>query len=117
MTYPIKLKSSSNFIQEFYSCEYGRYEDAQNAREAGDQELIETNDYQVVACDFLERHKSVIEVRNDAELRELYYALASGTIGYRGRTAHANTLLDQIRERVQAIDPELVKQWPEQSGF
>lgn len=112
--YPIKIKSTSKFIEELYHCEYGRYEDACNARKANDVELIEMNDYQVVACDFLGRWKSQVELRNDDELCELYYALASGTIGlYMCKTA--NTMLDVIRPYVLLVKPEIVERWPYQN--
>jgi hypothetical protein len=116
MTYPIKLRAAPRFIEELYWCEHGRFEDAQAARAAGDQEAIEANDYQVVACDFLDRHKTLIEVRTDAELSELYYALASGTIGVCGHAAQANRLLNKIRDRTREIDPEIVALWPRQEG-
>lgn len=117
MTYPIKIRVGAEFLEELYQCEYGRYEDAQDARRRGNQKAIETNDYQVVACDFLDRWKTVIEVRNDAELRELYYACASGTIGVRGYTRQANRVLSKIRNRVRALDPKLVENWPRQDGY
>ena len=114
MSYPIKLKTSAKFLEELYHCEYGRFEDATNAREANDQEAIEGNNYELVFCDFAGRHKTVIEIQNDAELCETWYALASGTIGLYC-CKHANTLMDQIREKVTEVKPELVKQWPNQN--
>ena len=116
--YPIKLNSSSAFIQELEGCEYGRYEDACSKRESSDPEDRKEakEDYGVVVVDFLSRHKTVIEVRNDDEIVELYYALGSGTIGlYRCKAA--NTIMDMIRDRVRAIDPEVVRVWPFQNGY
>lgn len=115
--YPIKIKVRPEFLEELYQSEYGRYEDAQNARRRGDQENIEANNYQVVACDFLDRWKTQIEVRNDAELHELYYACASGTIGVNGYTRAANAVLNRIRDKVREIDPNLVEMFPYQNGF
>lgn len=115
MNYPCLIEVDPEFLQELYQCEYGRYEDAMNAREADDEESINGNDYQVVACDFLNRHRTVIEIQNDAELRELYYACASGTIGSRGYAEEANRVLDKIRDTVRNIDPGLVGRWPNQS--
>lgn len=117
MTYPIKIKVRPDFLDELYQCEAGRYEDAQDARRRGDQEAIEASGYQVVACDFLDRWKTQVEVRDDAELRELYYACASGTIGVCGYTRAANSVLDKIRDRVREIDPELVQMFPYQNGL
>lgn len=117
MSYPVKVKCTAAFLMELTSCELGRYNDAEQAREAGDKELISENGYGVVFCDFSSRWKTQIECRNDAELVELYYVCASGTIGLRGYSASANRILDQIRERVATIDPEMVKRWRRQDGF
>ncbi len=130
IAYPIKLKSSNRFIDELYGCEYGRYEDALghrfddlkaqgrtdlhwNDREVADHREAE---YGVVFVDFYDRYKTLIEVRTDDELTELYYALASGTIGLYACTA-ANNLMDKIRDRVREIAPDLVRQWPYQNGM
>jgi len=115
--YPIKIKVSKKFLEELYYCEYGRYEDAQSARNAKDQEEIEVNHYEVVACDFLGRWKTQIEIRDDMELAELYYACASGTIGVVGYARQANRILNQIRDRVLIIDPNLVEVFPYQDGL
>lgn len=90
--YPLKFKATKEFIQELYECEHGRYEDAQWAREQDDVVLIETNNYQCVYGDFGQRHKTQIEVRNDAELLELHYALRTGTITIHKPTAARNLL-------------------------
>ena len=115
--YPVKLKSTSAFIQELEGCEYGRYEDACRLRESDDPEDQKEakEDYGVVSVDFLGRYKSIIEVRTDEEIVELYYALASGTIGIFRCTA-ANNILDKIRDQVREIDPEVVRVWPFQDG-
>ena len=115
MNYPCLIEVDPEFLQELYQCEYGRYEDAISAREADDEESIIGNDYQVVACDFLNRHRTMIEIQSDAELHELYYACASGTIGSRGYAKEANRILDKIRDTVRNIDPTLVEMWPNQS--
>lgn len=117
MSYPLKLKASRQFIEELASAENGRYEDAMVAREKGDTEEIEACDYDCVLGDFIDRHKTVIEVRNDRELCELYYALASGLIGVHGYARAANNMLDKIRDRVREIDPDLVRVWPLQLGM
>ena len=117
MQYPLKLKSSKEFIEELISAEYGRYEDACQARKENDIFFIKMNSYEVVAVDFLDRHKTIIEVRNDAEIKELYFALASGLIGIRGRARHANKLLDKIRSHVETLDPELVSRFRYQNGL
>jgi hypothetical protein len=117
MDYPIKIKTSRAFIQELYSAEEGRYDDALNARKRNDVEAIKNNDYDVVACDFILRWKTQIEVRDDRELRELYYACASGMIGLYGYTREANRILNKIRSRVKEIDPGLVDLFPYQTGL
>lgn len=115
--YPIKIKVSKAFIDDLMSVEYGRYEDAETAREANDQDAIKTNDYGCVFCDFGGRHKTMIECRNNQELAELYYVCASGTIGLRegcNRGVTANRVLDEIRDMVASFDEALVRQWPRQ---
>lgn len=117
MVYPIKIKVRKEFLENLYHSEYGRYEDALDARKRGDQENIKVNNYQTVACDFLDRWRTQIEVKTDDELRELYYACASGTIGVNGYAREANRVLNKIRNRVRVFDPELVERWPRQDGF
>lgn len=92
MTYPIKFKVSRKLIEELYLCEQGRFQDAQHAREQNDHELIRTNRYEVVFCDFANRHLTQIEVRNDAELFELEYVLRTGTIDIHMPVASKNLL-------------------------
>lgn len=112
--YPVKIKVPAKFLEEFYHCEYGRYEDAMNARVRGTPEDIKENNYECVCCDFLGRYKTQIEVQSDEEICELYYGLASGTIGlYACPTA--NTVLNKIRPMVESINPDVVKQWPFQN--
>lgn len=119
INYPVRIKVSKDFLEDLLSAESGRYEDAVAAREAGDDELIDGNDYSCVFGDFGERHKTLIECRNNAELAELYYVCASGTIGLRegrNRGVTANRILDQIREMVASFDEKLVRLWPRQDG-
>lgn len=114
--YPIKVKASAKFLDDLYHCEYGRYEDAVSAREDNDTEAIEAEGYGLVYCDFGKRFKTQIEIRNDAELSETWYALASGTIGlYNARTA--NRMLDELRPIASSVCPEMVNLWPFQDGF
>jgi hypothetical protein len=112
--YPMKIKASKEFIEELVNCEMGRYEDAEYAREINDIEEIKECNYDCVFIDFSGRWKTQIEVKNDSELRELYYVCASGTIGLYGYTKQANKILNKIRKDVQKIDPDLVKLWPKQ---
>ena len=100
-TYPIKLKASAEFISELYECERGRQEDAEKG--------------ELVYCDFGERWKTQIEIRDDAELDECWYALASGTIGCMGFARTANRMLDQLRPLAKQRIPETVAMWPFQS--
>ena len=118
MDYPVKFKVTKVFLEELESAESGRYEDALRARE-GDKETqgMMDDQYDLVLNDFINRWKTQIEVRNDKELRELYYSLASGLIGMYGYAKQANKILDKIRPRVQEIDPRLVRVWPRQTGF
>lgn len=117
MSYPVKIKVTTAFLQELLMCESGRHQDAVYAREKNDQEDIKANAYECVFCDFGERWKTQIECRNDDELKELYYVCASGTIGVVGYAKTANRVLDQIRDQVRAIDPKLVTRWKTQDGF
>ena len=114
MDYPIKIKVSKAFLTELYECEFGRFEDAQIAREKDSAADIKANDYDLVFCDFGDRHKTVIECRNDAEVIELYYACASGTIGVNGYGFTANRVLDVIRARVRELNPQIVLRFPRQ---
>jgi hypothetical protein len=96
--YPIKLKASAEFISELYECERGRQEDAEEG--------------ELVYCDFGNRWKTQIEIRNDAELDECWYALASGTIGCMGFARTANRILDELRPLAKQRIPSMVEQWP-----
>lgn len=117
MSYPVKIKVTAAFLQELLMCESGRHQDALHARENDDQGDIKANDYACVFGDFGERWKTQIECRTDAELKELYYVCASGTIGVVGYSKTATRVLDQIRDQVRAIDPKLVSTWKHQDGF
>ena len=103
-TYPIKLKASADFITHLYCCETGRCED----RDSGvlEQELV--------YCDFGDRWKTQIEIRNDAELEECWHALADGTIGCMGFGRTANRMLDQLRPLAEQRIPESVAWSPRQ---
>lgn len=115
--YPVKIKVTAAFLTNLLGCESGRHQDAVCARESDDKEDIKANGYDCVFCDFGDRWKTQIECRNDAELKELYYVCASGTIGVVGYTRTANKVLDQIREQVRSIDSGLVQRWKRQDGF
>ena len=117
MSYPVKIKVTPAFLQELLLCETGRQEDAEHARRINDQEAIKTNKYECVFGDFGDRWKTQIECRNDAELCELYYVCASGTIGLNGYAKTANKVLDQIRHQVLVIDSKLASKWKTQDGF
>ena len=121
MDYPIKIKTSYEFIDELYECEYGLYEDICNLREDGENT-------EVVFCDFGKRHPSMnkyldrrqknfhrqmatIEVQNDDELSALYYALASGTINGMAFEGKIKKIQNKIRDKVREINPELVALW------
>lgn len=113
--YPVKLAVIPSFRDELEQCEEGRYEDAFDARYRWDFDSIEGNEYEVVLNDFIGRYTTLIKIENDAEMVELYYALASGTIGIH-RCTSANNMLDKIREYVLLIAPMTVEKWPCQTG-
>ncbi|WP_019024066.1 MULTISPECIES: hypothetical protein [unclassified Thioalkalivibrio] len=122
MRYPLKIKASRVFIEELYEAEYGAFEDKQNdierAQRTGDWQGPFGDGFAMPSvCEFLGRWKTQIEVRNVLELEELYFALASGTIGVRGYAGQANRILDQIRPEVRARFPDLVKSWPRQMSY
>ena len=79
-TFPIKFKVSNKFLEELKLCEWGRYKDALHARETTTPEEVVKNRYDCVFNDFSDRFKTQIEVRNWAELKELRWVLATGTI-------------------------------------
>lgn len=80
LPYPFKVKASAKFLEELYHCEHGRYEDAVHSREHDSNEDMIANGYNWVFCDFGDRFKTQLEIRNEQELEETLYALNTGTI-------------------------------------
>lgn len=83
LPYPVKFKASSKFLEELYHCEFGRYEDACNARKELNNEQVITEGYNWVFCDFGNRFKTQLEIHNEQELAETLYVLSTGTINMR----------------------------------
>lgn len=90
--YPIKVKSTPSFIDQFSACEEGRYEDALGARADGDHERYPEQ----VAVEILSRHKTIIEMRNEAEVKEIRDCLQYGTVSlyFSSRT------IDKLDDRI-----------------
>lgn len=74
INFPLKFRSSKKFVDTLQDCEAGLYEDVLADRESGID-----NAQEPVVGDFIERHKTVIEVRDNEELVALKWALESGT--------------------------------------
>ena len=73
-SYPVKIRTNSQFVYELIECEWGSYEDWQADPEncmAGD------GPHQV---EILQRHKAIIEIRNVKERELIKWAIDSGTI-------------------------------------
>jgi len=80
LDYPFKVKTSAKLLEELYQCEFGRYEDAVEARKTLSNEEVITEGYNWVFCDFGNRFKTQLEIRCEQELEETLYALNTGTI-------------------------------------
>ncbi len=75
MAYPIIIKASKRLVQEFQDCELGRFEDKSLDIERG-----EKGDWpDAVGYEILDRRKEGIEIQTEAELREIRWAIGSGT--------------------------------------
>jgi hypothetical protein len=74
MCYPIIIKASPRLVQEFQECEEARYEDKGVAIANGDTDWPES-----VGWEILDRRKRDIEIRTEQELREIRWAIGSGT--------------------------------------
>jgi len=92
--YPVKFRCTSKFVNELEGCEDGLYNDVCDARERGDDPMAEDP----VVGDFINRHKSRIEVRNDAELEALDWALSSGTT-----SIYMPDAVDRLRWKITSV--------------
>ena len=88
--FPVKFRCSSKFVNELEQCEAGLFEDVCRDRENDDDSAQEP-----VVGDFIDRHKTIIEVEDRFELSALKWALESGTTSINMPTA-VFRLLDKI---------------------
>lgn len=102
----IKIRVSKPALEEFKHSEYGSYEDA------------DCPDTGHVWC-ILDRHSGAIEIRDDDEAAEVYYALVTGTFALRdkGYLRTARRIADAVRDAARRADPELVQQYPQPDGY
>ena len=106
----IKIRISKAALEEFKDSEYGSYEDA------------DCPDTGHVWC-ILDRHSTVIEVRDDAEAAQVYEALVTGTFqidnpAYGQRYFRtACRISDAVRDAARRADPVLVEERPRPSGY
>lgn len=99
----IKIRVSPAALEELQHSEYGSWEDA-GCPDTGHRYAV------------LQRHIAQIEVRDDAEAADLYYAVCSGTF----QLTHlpvARRLADALREAAERHDPEVVRRWDGPSGY
>jgi hypothetical protein len=93
--FPIKIRMTRHTIDELESAEYGSYEDwcsdGKPERERG--------------CHTVEicwRHKTTLELRNEDELREVFWAVDSGTFGIHCPGAQ-DRLWMELRKHIAAL--------------
>lgn len=103
--YPLILRASRKLVEEFHGCEFGRYEDACVARERGEGEDYPT----FVGCEILDRRKEGIEIRDEVELREIRWAIGSGTIGLESWGMYRAAIL--LCQQIDAIADTLGIVW------
>ena len=112
--YPIKVKASADFIETFSDSEEPAYWDAVAEFKADptQPDVInpEHHTYQI-----LERNKTVIEIRNDAELLDVYYRVGSGLISCfdsdRCRIRQAKRIQSELKPYVLEVDKNTSDFW------
>ncbi len=113
-TYPIRLKVSSAAMEELQASECGSYESVTESIERGEGDQgrpLESHVHTVT-----ERFATILEIRNDAEAIDAYYAVCSGTF----QLSHyriACRIADALRDVVTAVDPKTTRQWSAPSGM
>ena len=129
--FPVRIRIASDMLDDFRECELGSYEDyeglmqgdAEDQQEARDGLYGTTHVYEILgrALD-RSRRLNTIELRDENEAAEVYYAVCSGTfqLSPRGLRA-ARRLADQLRPVLQEPQWEerfstLLAQWPRPEG-
>jgi len=113
--YPIKIKVASYLIDEFANCEQGRYEDHTHEPECPACDgACATEPF---AYDILQRWRTMIEVRNQAEAEEIYWAVSSGTfqLAEDGHLQAAQRIADTLLKAGAIETPEIRRWYP--SGY
>jgi hypothetical protein len=115
--YPIIVKASARLVEELMGCEEGRYEDKGVAVERGESDYPDQVGYEILEC-----RRRDIEIRNEAELRELRWATGSGTIGLQswGMYRAALCLIRRLDEAAEALGvefDELERCYPDSPEF
>ncbi len=102
ITYPIKIRMTPAALGELSESECGRWEDNGRPDEGCWAYLI------------AQRHRTVLELRTEEELREVYWAICSGTFQIhmnRGARAAATKLRPFVEEL--ADNASLLRLWPD----
>ena len=105
----IKIRISPAALEEFQQSECGAWEDA-GGPDTGHAYCI------------LQRHAAQIEVRDDAEAAQVYYAACSGSFqiddpAYGQRYFRtACRIADKLRDAARRYDPDMVSTWAAPSG-
>lgn len=76
-SFPVKVKVSANALDSFAQSEYGRYEDAVEARKRGEGHLYPARTVPEIIARSGKR--TVLYIYCPDDLAEVYYALLSGT--------------------------------------
>jgi len=73
--FPIKIRMTARTVEELSSAEYGSYEDWLN----DDRKPTDYNGGRTChTVEILERHKTVLEIRDETELKEVFWAVSTG---------------------------------------
>lgn len=115
--YPIKVKASADFIETFSDSEEPAYWDAVAEFKADPTlpDVIDVINPEHHTYEVLKRNKTVIEIRNDAELLDVYYRLGSGLISCtdsdRCRIRQAKRIQSELKPYVLEIDKSTSDVW------
>lgn len=114
INYPIKVKSSADFIETFSYSEEPSYWDTVAEFEE-DPTLSNVINPEHHTYQILERNKTIIEIRNDAELLDVYYRLGSGLISSIGsdrcRIRQAERIQSELKPYVLEVDKNTSDNW------
>lgn len=105
--FPVKIKATKLFIEEFQADEEGSYDDMSSDFEKGQLTEIPLENH---TFNVLGRHKTVIRIENDIELADIYYRLGSGLTRERFERT-CERIQGELRELAEAYCPETFNNW------